>query len=78
MKSFWKFKFNEENGSHSEMEILGCDTEWLIAAHDISRWWFYVDYVSDRICNSMWDQAGQLGESGEYRMGRVRVVCFHI
>jgi hypothetical protein len=78
MKSFWKFKFNEENGSHSEMEISGRDTEWLIAAHDISRWWFYVDYVSDRICNFMWDQARQLGESGEYMMGRVRVVCFHI
>jgi hypothetical protein len=24
------------------------------------------------------DWAGQLGESGEYHMGRVRVVCFHI
>jgi hypothetical protein len=21
---------------------------------------------------------GQLGESGEYRMGKVRVVCFHV
>jgi hypothetical protein len=25
MKSFWKFKFIEENSSHFEMEILGCD-----------------------------------------------------
>jgi hypothetical protein len=26
----------------------------------------------------MWDWAGQLRESGEYRTGRLRVVCFHI
>jgi hypothetical protein len=26
----------------------------------------------------MWDRAGQLGESGEYWTGRLRVVCFHI
>jgi hypothetical protein len=25
MKSFWKFKFIKENGSHSEIGILGCD-----------------------------------------------------
>jgi hypothetical protein len=25
MKSFWKFKFIVENGSHSEIGILGCD-----------------------------------------------------
>jgi hypothetical protein len=37
-----------------------------------------VDYVSDRfLVGSMWDRAGQLGESGEYRMGMVRVICFH-
>jgi hypothetical protein len=38
-----------------------------------------VDYVSDRfLVGSMRDRAGQLGESGEYWMGRVRVVCFHV
>jgi hypothetical protein len=26
----------------------------------------------------MWDRTGQLGESGEYRTWRLRVVCFHI
>jgi hypothetical protein len=26
----------------------------------------------------MWDRVRQLGESGEYQMGRVRVVYFHI
>jgi hypothetical protein len=26
----------------------------------------------------MRDRTGQLGESGEYRMRRMRVVCFHI
>jgi hypothetical protein len=25
MKSFWKFKFIKENGSHSEIGISGCD-----------------------------------------------------
>jgi hypothetical protein len=29
MESFWKFKFTEENGSHSEMEISGCDRSTL-------------------------------------------------
>jgi hypothetical protein len=29
-------------------------------------------------CDTTWDRVGQLGESGEYHMGRVRVVCFHI
>jgi hypothetical protein len=34
-----------------------------------------VDYVSDGfLVGSMRDRAGQLGESGEYWMGRVRVV----
>jgi hypothetical protein len=28
MKSLRKFEFIEENGSHSEMEILGCDTRF--------------------------------------------------
>jgi hypothetical protein len=28
MKSFWKFKFIEENSSHFKMEILGCDRKW--------------------------------------------------
>jgi hypothetical protein len=37
-----------------------------------------VVYVSDWICSSILDQAGQLGESGEYRMGRVRVVYFYV
>jgi hypothetical protein len=41
--------------------------------------WFYVDYVSDRfLVGSMQDWVGQLGESGEYRMGRVREVYFHV
>jgi hypothetical protein len=36
-----------------------------------SRWWFYVDYVSDGfVVASMRDRAWQLGESGEYRIGR--------
>jgi hypothetical protein len=26
----------------------------------------------------MWDRVGKIGESGEYRMERVRVVCFHV
>jgi hypothetical protein len=30
------------------------------------------------VCGFMLDQAGQLGESGEYQMGRLRVVCFYI
>jgi hypothetical protein len=29
-------------------------------------------------CGTIWDRSGQLGESGEYQMGRVRVVCFHV
>jgi hypothetical protein len=33
---------------------------------------------SDWIVSQIWDQAGQLEETGEYRMGMVRVVCFHI
>jgi hypothetical protein len=37
-----------------------------------------VDYVSNRFSGSMQDRVGQLGESGEYQMGRVRVVCFHV
>jgi hypothetical protein len=38
-----------------------------------------VDYVSDGFLVAfMQDRAGQLGESGEYWMGRVRVVCFHV
>jgi hypothetical protein len=37
-----------------------------------------VVYVSDRFVALIQDRAGQLGESGEYRVGRVRVVCFHI
>jgi hypothetical protein len=37
-----------------------------------------VDYVSDQIYGSMRDRAGQLGESGEYRMESVRVVCFYV
>jgi hypothetical protein len=37
-----------------------------------------VVYVSDQICGSLLDRAGQLGESGEYRMRRMRVVCFHV
>jgi hypothetical protein len=37
-----------------------------------------VVYVSDRTCSFTRDRAGQLGESGEYRMGRLRVVYFHI
>jgi hypothetical protein len=38
-----------------------------------------VDYVSDGflVC-SMRDQVGQLGESEEYWMGGVRVVCVYI
>jgi hypothetical protein len=43
-----------------------------------SCWRFYVVYVSDLICSFMWDRAEQLGESGEYRTGRLRVVYFHI
>jgi hypothetical protein len=43
-----------------------------------SRWWFYVVYVSDQIYGSMWDRVGQLWESGEYWMGRLRVVYFHV
>jgi hypothetical protein len=34
--------------------------------------------VSDWICGSMRDWAGQLGESGEYWMGRVTVFYFHV
>jgi hypothetical protein len=34
--------------------------------------------VSDRIYSLLCDRAGQLWKSGEYRMGRLRVVCFHI
>jgi hypothetical protein len=30
------------------------------------------------MCGSMRDQMGQLGESGKYRMGRVRVVYFYV
>jgi hypothetical protein len=37
-----------------------------------------VDYVSDWICGSIENRARQLGESGEYQMGRVRVICFHV
>jgi hypothetical protein len=37
-----------------------------------------VVYVSDRTCSFTWDRAGQLGKSGEYQMGRLRVVYFHI
>jgi hypothetical protein len=37
-----------------------------------------VVYVSDRIYGSIYDRVGQLGESGEYQMRKVRVVCFHI
>jgi hypothetical protein len=45
----------------------------------VSRWWFYVDYVSGRfLVDSMRDWVGQLGESGEYCVGRVRDVFFHI
>jgi hypothetical protein len=41
--------------------------------------WFYVDYVSHRfLVGSMRDWVGQLGESGEYRMGRVREVYLHV
>jgi hypothetical protein len=29
MKSFRKFEFLKENGSHSEIEILGCDNHDL-------------------------------------------------
>jgi hypothetical protein len=29
-------------------------------------------------CGTIWDWAGQLGESGEYHMGRMRVDCFHV
>jgi hypothetical protein len=36
MKSFWKFKFIEESGSQSEMEILGCDK--LPSVIGISPW----------------------------------------
>jgi hypothetical protein len=44
-----------------------------------THWRFYVDYVSDGILvGSMRYWAGLLGESGEYRMGRVRVVCYDI
>jgi hypothetical protein len=43
-----------------------------------SRCRFYVVYVSDRICSFVWDWAGQLGESGEYQMERLRVVGFYI
>jgi hypothetical protein len=43
-----------------------------------SWWWFYVVYDSDQICSFLWDRAGQLEESGEYRMRRLRVVCFYI
>jgi hypothetical protein len=35
--------------------------------------WFL---FSDR--GTILDQVGQLGESGEYPMGSVRVVCFHV
>jgi hypothetical protein len=38
-----------------------------------------VDYVSDGfLVGSMRDRAGQLEECGEYQMGRVRVVYFHV
>jgi hypothetical protein len=37
-----------------------------------------VIYVSDRTCSFTRDRAGQLGGSGEYRTGRLRVVYFHI
>jgi hypothetical protein len=38
-----------------------------------------VDYVSDRfLFGSMQDWVGQLEESGEYQMGRVRVVHFYV
>jgi hypothetical protein len=43
-----------------------------------SRWWFYIVYVSDRIVAPIWDRARQLWESGEYRMGGMRVICFYI
>jgi hypothetical protein len=29
-------------------------------------------------CVLIWDRARQLGESGEYHMGRLRVVCFYV
>jgi hypothetical protein len=29
-------------------------------------------------CGTIWDWVGQLGESGEYRVGSMRMVCFHI
>jgi hypothetical protein len=29
-------------------------------------------------CGTIWDQVGQLGESGEYRKGRIRVDYFHV
>jgi hypothetical protein len=38
-----------------------------------------VDYVSvGSLVSSIRDQVGQLGESGEYQMERVRVICFHV
>jgi hypothetical protein len=38
-----------------------------------------VDYVSGGfLVGFMRGRAGQLGESGEYWMGMLRVVCFHI
>jgi hypothetical protein len=38
-----------------------------------------VDYVINGfLVGFMRDQTGQLGESGEYWMERVRVVCFHV
>jgi hypothetical protein len=37
-----------------------------------------VDYVRDRIRGSMRDWVGQLEESGEYQMGRLRVFYFHV
>jgi hypothetical protein len=38
-----------------------------------------MDYDSDIfLVGFMRDRAGQLGESGEYQMGRLRVTCFYI
>jgi hypothetical protein len=71
------------NDSMLCLVVYAIDTRWVVEK-TLVIWPFLLMEVlcglrfSLSECVIIWDRAGQVGESGEYRMGRVWVAYFHV